>query len=106
MMFYVGQKVVFVGYPGPSGIKVGPAKAVPRAPYCEVGRVYTVLGVEQRALYATSKWAGVSLYLGFHQEPYGPVWHHHTGFRPLIERPTDISVFERLLTPSKQTEDA
>lgn len=28
------------------------------------------------------------------------------GFRPLTQQETDISVFERLLNPSKQTEDA
>lgn len=27
-------------------------------------------------------------------------------FRPLLDRPTDISIFKRLLTPTKQTEDA
>lgn len=27
-------------------------------------------------------------------------------FRPLLDRPTDISIFKRLLNPSKQTEDA
>ncbi|WP_199086030.1 hypothetical protein [Bosea sp. ASV33] len=36
------------------------------------------------------------------QEP----WDHAEDFRPLLDRPTDISVFERLLSPVKQAEDA
>jgi hypothetical protein len=104
-MFYVGQKVVFVGYPVPSTTTVE-ARRIDRTPFCEVGAVYTILGISERRRFATGKWAGPSFNLGFMDAVHGPVWHHHSGFRPATERKTDISALKALLNPSKHQVDA
>jgi hypothetical protein len=33
---------------------------------------------------------------------HGPVWHHSSGFRPIVERDTDISIFKAMLNPSHE----
>lgn len=101
MTFYVGQKVVFVGYPEPTSVMAG-SRVINRVPWCVVDAVYVVLGTEDRQRYHKGKWAGVSLHLGFVDPAHGPVWHHHSGFRPVVDRETDIAIFREMLNPSKE----
>ncbi len=38
----------------------------------------------------------------YYADGYGEVCWHHEGFRPVVDRKTDISIFKALLTPSKE----
>jgi hypothetical protein len=103
--WHVGMKVVFVGYPIPSVI-VYRGNEIPRVAFLTVGEVYTILGIGIRERFAKGKWAGPSIYVGFEDVEYGRVWHHHSGFRPVQHRKTDIGLFQRMLTDTKQKADA
>lgn len=103
--WHVGMKVVFVGYPVPTGIFHGD-KQIKRVNFLTVGEIYTILGIEIRNRFATGEWTGPSIYVGFEDPVYGPVWHHNSGFRPIESRDTDISIFTRMLNPQKQDVDA
>ncbi len=107
-MFYVGQKVVAVTAPEGHDHFVVPKWAHLKITEPVVGQIYTVRGFilstkKEEYLYVEEiinermNFKGDGLI-----EPAWPVLR----FRPLVERKTDISIFERLLNPSKQTEDA
>lgn len=100
-MFHVGQRVVFIGYPVRT-VMMAAREVVHRVPYCEIGAVYQIQGVEQRARFRSGKWKGPSLHLGFFDPMHGPVWHHSSGFRPAVEPTTDISIFTAMLSPSER----
>jgi hypothetical protein len=97
------MKVVYAGYPVPA-VMIAGDKQVKRVTYLTVGEVYTILDICIRNRFATGKWAGPSVYVGFEDPTHGAVWHHHSGFRPVVHRPTSISIFTAMLNPSKQTE--
>ena len=92
----VGDRVVFVGYPEPSTCYVR-GKPVKRVEYLTIGNVYPILGICIRATYAKGRWAGPSIHVGCINPEHGQVWHHHSGFRKVEPRKTDISVFTRFL---------
>ncbi len=71
-----GDEVVFVGWPKRANY-VG-RRRVPTGAYLAEGRVYVIRRIEMR-----SKWPGPSFYVGVDTSDYGPVWHHHSGFRPV-----------------------
>jgi hypothetical protein len=101
--WHVGMKVVFVGYPLPTGVFHG-RRQIKRVAYLTVGKVYTILDMDIRARYVKTQWEGPSFYVGFVDPTYGRVWHHNSGFRPVEPRDTDISIFTAML--DKQTEPA
>lgn len=92
----VGDRVVFVGYPGPEVFHAD-GKPVKRVGYLTVGTVYPILGICIRDHYAKSRWAGPSIHVGFIDPEHGQVWHHHCGFRKVQPRKTDIAIFTRFL---------
>lgn len=105
-MFYVGQKVCRLR---DLPVSVHIAMAERRAEggnVPEPGGTYTIRAIRQ------SLQAGVTLLLLCELDnSHMLVSGREPGFdsryfRPLVDRPTDISIFERLLNPSKQTEDA
>jgi hypothetical protein len=89
MTFYVGQKVCCIknsvqrindrGFPG-----------------FTKGEVLTVAGLHNTNDYG--------LFLSF-VERNRLSWGHHKGFRPVVERKTDISILERLLDPSNHEKE-
>lgn len=99
MTFRIGQKVVCVAKPlGGYGDENVPC----------VGRIYTIRGFEFERPTGVER-VGL-LFEEIRNEP-----HHYTGyarpteatfpaskFKPLVERKTDISIFTRMLNPSKQ----
>lgn len=108
-MFFVGQKVQAVKHPqGYSYFVVPERRGEFKLNEPEVGPIYTV-----RALYV-SPISGSEFVLlneirndpSYLMEGYLEVGWPGDRFRPVVDRPTDISIFERLLNPSKQTEDA
>jgi len=90
-MFDVGQKIVCIDA-GPTYL----GKPVP----LRKGAVYTVAGVGEEDFYGA-----YGVYLaevaagsdGKHLDAF-----RHTRFRPIIERKTDISVFESMLKPARE----
>lgn len=96
--WHVGMKVVFVGYPFEAGVFHGD-KRVNRVQFLKVGGVYTILGICVRDRFKTGKWAGPSIFVGCVDPQCGEVWHHHSGFRPVQTRQTDISIFTSMLSP-------
>lgn len=93
-MFYVGQKVVFVGIEG-SEWTAHPD--VPRDALPVLNEVYTVAKIYGPALGRE--------FLEIIELPRSPnpdkTWAHDArGFRPLVERPTDISIFQAMLNPA------
>jgi hypothetical protein len=100
MAFSIGQKVVYLG--DPDQRELHPCEVVP-----EVGPVYTVRWVGE------SDYGRPALRL---VEIVNPEMHYSRGvselcfpmgrFRPVVERKTDISVFERLLDTTKYRETA
>ncbi len=82
--FHVGQKVVCIESEWEKVIG-------PYDPVCpKVGQVLTIIGMMEM---------GGETYIGF------PEWHdhgyHHSGFRPVVERKTDISIFTAMLENSE-----
>jgi hypothetical protein len=93
--FVVGQKVVCVADGWHSEDRLDP-------PLCRPvkGNIYTISRIERL-------WCGIVMVYLREVAADGHRW-HHTGFRPLEDRPkeadTDISVFTKLLDPAKTTE--
>ena len=81
-----GDEVVFIGWPQRAHY-VGRYK-VPTVNFLTEGQVYVIRRVEIRG-----KWPGPSFYVG-KDSPYGPVWHHNSGFRPVQFDPIEASEFE------------
>jgi hypothetical protein len=98
--WFVGMKLVFVGYPFRAGIFHGD-KQIKRVEFLTVGHVYTILDIEIRDRFKTGKWAGPSIFVGCVDPECGRVWHHYSGFRPVETRQTDIKCFTQMLNPSK-----
>lgn len=99
MSFHVGQKVVCIDgdFKNPH---YEPPGAMP-----DKGGIYTIRSMEM----ATCGYSGaIQLGLRFYEFVYPPVACGHEPcfaarcFRPLIERKTDIAIFQRMLIPSKQ----
>lgn len=83
MNFRIGMKVACVDPIGP----------------LTKGRVYTVLGLSKgkvtgALILDVDCWAN--------PERYGNGW-YACRFRPIVDRKTDISIFKRMLVPSKQS---
>lgn len=97
----VGDRVVFVGYPGKSGMFPNGGKQIKRVPFLDVGQEYTIMDMCVRPRYATGRWAGPSIFVGFVDAEHGSVWHHHSGFRKVQPRKTDISIFTAMLDGTK-----
>jgi hypothetical protein len=61
-----------------------------------VGEIYTI-----RAVTASRRWLGEQVVklveISNPPRSCGEVWYQGTGFRPIVERKTDISVFEEIL---------
>lgn len=81
-----GDEIVFIGWPE-SNQWCGHRK-IPLKSFLTIGRVYVVRTVEMRG-----RWPGPSFYLGFDSQ-YGPVWHHFSGFRPVLFDPIEVETFE------------
>lgn len=105
MIWRVGMKAVFVGYPTASGTFRG-NRRINVKEWLAVGDVRTILEIAERDRYAKSRWAGPSLYVGCDHPKYGQVWHHCSGFRPLVTRSTDISIFTAMLHDDRVPEPA
>lgn len=103
--WHIGMEVVFVGYPAPASITHGDKK-INRVAFLSVGNVYPIIDIKVRSRFATGKWAGPSIYVGFEDLVYGPVWHHHSGFRPVQKRSTSIEALKALLNPSEDQKRA
>ena len=99
MAFHVGQKVVCVIGHTNKGAR-WPAQIV-------VGGIYTVREIDTRCV---SRWKQLGLRLEEYCEPAKmtsvgmwetPFPADH--FRPVVERKTDISIFQKMLTPDHET---
>lgn len=100
MALYPGQKVVCVSAKGLEG-HFYPGTILPVA-----NSIYTVrelLEIEGRPLLRLIEIRNFEY--DFQSGVFEPAF-HRARFRPLVGRQTDITVFERLLTPAKQLEDA
>jgi hypothetical protein len=96
MMFRPGQKVVCVGTANPSHINYG--EAVP-----EKGKVYTVRDIALRdgpALRLIEIVNPAHLYL----EAFEDCWFDQAGFRPAVDRKTDISFAHEILREASKRE--
>lgn len=97
--FYVGQKVVLVGWndmPAKEWQAIG-------AVYPSVGDVYTVRAILPWRDSAVLLLAEIdNSHLGYRPEP----GFRQEFFRPVVERKTDISIFERILTDRPVRSDA
>lgn len=111
MSFYVGQRVVCVGGRGFGGFSRSDWDEWARywgVTFAKKGEIYTVRNTRsapdgtQRIRVAEIVNPAVEFKDAPKQEPWFIGWH----FRPVVDRPTDISVLTALLTPAKQTEDA
>lgn len=91
MAFYVGQKVVCVD----SGPVRNAHGHIYSAPQLRVGHVYTVSGVLSACVVLLAE-----------VDPGRPRFDGFTSwrFRPVVERNTDISIFEAMLSPAPQKE--
>lgn len=96
--FHVGQKVVCVRHPEDLEYNCG-CSNVP-----QFKQIYTIRGLETDP-------SNGEVYLlleeivnppRLYPDGYGEECFHHSGFRPVIERKTDISVFTALLNTSKE----
>jgi hypothetical protein len=90
MTFRVGQKVVCIAHPVRRVNDLG-LKGF------EKGKIYTIAGfktVEPYGLFISV--------MELDRRATG----HVDGFRPLVERKTDISIFTEMLNPSKRSVDA
>lgn len=99
MSFYVGQKVVFVGFP-PKGLRdrfdefLHPIPG----PWPEMNAVYTVV-----RLYSHEDGIFLSLFeLREETDHYWSEGWSSDGFRPVVERKTDISVLTEMLLPQRE----
>lgn len=103
--WYVGMRVVFVGYPEAAASFHG-KKLINRNEWLHRGEIRTVLAITMRERYRKSRWSGPSIYVGCDHPQYGRVWHHCSGFRPLENRVTDISMFTAMLAGAEEREPA
>lgn len=87
MAFYVGQKVECIQ---DTGDQHG------REMFIRKGAIYTI------ASFVVSNWGTEGVTLLEVAPPPGIVGWKPSLFRPIVERKTDISVFEAMLNPSKQ----
>jgi hypothetical protein len=110
MAFYVGQKVVAL--PDPEGgheYFIHPGHGL-RLNEPVVGQVYTIRGITESRLPEPFGflWLNEVHNEPMHLEAEGIVevsWPDYR-FRPVVERPTDISIFKAMLTPKTAEIDA
>lgn len=86
-MFRVGMKVVCIKNTYKKVNDLG-------LPGFAEGQIFTVSRMK-----TVQPWG---LFLGFAERDQRNLG-HHSGFRPVVEKKTDISIFEAMLTPKKET---
>lgn len=91
MTFRVGQKVVCVDDERPI-IRIRPVIR---------GNVYTIRAVGEEPYYTGEYWVLLEEVRNSARDDLGELAYRTTRFRPIVERKTDISVFTRMLKPSK-----
>ena len=89
-MFRVGQKVVCIN-------NKGLRYSIPNEPRVLEGAIYTVSAVDVRfglpVIRTEETW---------HDDRNPFSWLYARRFRPLVETKTDISIFQKMLTPKKE----
>ncbi|MET3790671.1 hypothetical protein [Aquamicrobium terrae] len=99
----IGDRVIFVGYPEKIGAFSG-KKRLNRVPFLAIGEEYAILDMCIRKRFAKGRHKGPSIFVGCVDVEHGKVWHHHSGFRKIQTRKTDISIFTALLSPAMEEE--
>lgn len=93
MAFRVGQKVVCVDATSPA------VTPLPGLPVASEGGIYTVTKTQMSPLTGRPSLQLLELPDSF---VGAPLWYQAKRFRPVVERKTDISIFEKMLTGGKQ----
>lgn len=93
MDFQVGQKVVCIFREGWTGINESEGEHFSiRIPGPRYGEVCIITDIE---LVEKSQWNNCHVYLGLHKYPRNR--YNASLFRPIVEKETDISIFEEIL---------
>lgn len=103
--FTVGQKVVCISNEMKS---LDRFQILGGYVHVEINRIYTIRAIDISPISGRAVLRFVELedqrvkFVLNGEEAYGIVGYHSHCFRPLVQRPTDISIFKALLNPSKQ----
>ena len=101
MAFHVGQKVEYVGWSPPWYIRWAASSDFPD--FLKVGDIFTVAAVYNHG------WGRKAIALieapwpTSHSDDFYPGWISYA-FRPVVERKTDIGIFQKMLIPKNQKE--
>ena len=88
MTFRIGQRVIFISYG--DGYDQKKWDRYPECPRPVVGRIYVVMNAHFK--------------FGTQFIDVGLQWSYRKDlFRPVVDRPTDISIFTKMLNPNKES---